>query len=292
MPPKQTKHTKPQANTRDSTETSIKTQYLVLYNLLNAVLWIGILLRLVFAYFLTQSTSGHTLITPDAPNPSAAQTKYPFLDIAYPATWSVLQWTQSLAVLEIVHAALGLVRTSPVTTCMQVASRLLLVWGIVFMFGRGLLIEGSSSLLQKSQDYGLGSMPGIDKLTGFGAQVSNSLRNVVGSFGAGKTLNEVQQNQAAYVGMLLAWSVTEVIRYLYFVFYAGTSFGVPRFLSWLRYNTFFMLYPLGISCECWLIYRAIPFAAQLDERYALALKGILAIYVPGKHCLCTHRTHD
>lgn len=277
MPPKKTEQAKLQAGNTGPLDLSTKTQYLVLYNLLNAVLWIGILLRLVFAFFLTQSTSSN-----QAPVSSPVQTRYPFLDVAYPATWNVLQWTQSLAILEVAHAVLGLVRTSPVTTGMQVASRLLLVWGIVHMFGRGLLIEGSGTLLQKSQNLGLGSIPALDMLTGFGAQLSNSVGNIAGSFGASKALNEVQQNQAAYVGMLLAWSVTEVIRYLYFVFYAGTSYGVPGFLSWLRYNTFFVLYPLGISCECWLIHRAIPFAAQLDERYAFALKGVLMVYVPGK----------
>lgn len=55
-----------------------------------------------------------------------------------------------------------------------------------------------------------------------------------------------------------------------------------------RYNTFFVLYPLGISCECWLIYRSIPFAAQISELYALALKVILGIYVPGSYILYSH----
>lgn len=49
-----------------------------------------------------------------------------------------------------------------------------------------------------------------------------------------------------------------------------------------------MLYPIGISCECFLIYRSIPFAAYLDERYALVLKVILGIYVPGSYILYTH----
>lgn len=58
--------------------------------------------------------------------------------------------------------------------------------------------------------------------------------------------------------------------------------------SWHRYNTFFVLYPLGISCECWLIYRSLPFAGQVDDRYALALKVILGVYVPGSYILYSH----
>ena len=39
-------------------------------------------------------------------------------------------WVQTLAILEIIHAALGLVRSPLGTTAMQVFSRLALVWGI------------------------------------------------------------------------------------------------------------------------------------------------------------------
>lgn len=39
--------------------------------------------------------------------------------------------TQSLAVLEVVHAAVGLVRSPVFTTAQQVASRIFIVWGIL-----------------------------------------------------------------------------------------------------------------------------------------------------------------
>lgn len=42
----------------------------------------------------------------------------------------LLAFTQSLAVLEIVHAATGLVRSPVPTTAIQVFSRMLLVWGV------------------------------------------------------------------------------------------------------------------------------------------------------------------
>jgi very-long-chain (3R)-3-hydroxyacyl-CoA dehydratase len=49
---------------------------------------------------------------------------------AYAKVGERTAWVQTLAVLEIVHALLGLVRSSIETTVMQVFSRLLLVWWI------------------------------------------------------------------------------------------------------------------------------------------------------------------
>lgn len=82
-----------------------------------------------------------------------------------------------------------------------------------------------------------------------------------------------------YSTMLLAWSITEVIRYSYFALSLAGS--VPKAFLWLRYNTFYVLYPMGISSEVWLIYKAIKPAGALNELYPFALYAILAIYVPG-----------
>jgi very-long-chain (3R)-3-hydroxyacyl-CoA dehydratase len=86
--------------------------------------------------------------------------------------------------------------------------------------------------------------------------------------------------------MLIAWSVTEVVRYSYFTF--TLSGFQPGIISWLRYNTFYVLYPLGISSECWLIYKAIEPARRIRQEYAWALQLILFIYVPGSYVLFTH----
>jgi very-long-chain (3R)-3-hydroxyacyl-CoA dehydratase len=114
------------------------------------------------------------------------------------------------------------------TTVMQVASRILLVWGIVAPF----------PFLAKSP---------------------------------------------AYSSMLMAWSVTEVIRYSFFTLSLGGL--LPGFLSWLRYNTFYVLYPLGISSECWLIYKAVEPAKKLRQEYVWLLQLVLFIYVPGEFVL-------
>lgn len=87
-----------------------------------------------------------------------------------------------------------------------------------------------------------------------------------------------------YSTMLLAWSITEVIRYSYFVFNLQGS-GVPGFVTWLRYNTFYVLYPLGIASECALIWKASLVA---DRWETLAFWGLLAVYVPGSWVLFTH----
>jgi len=84
---------------------------------------------------------------------------------------------------------------------------------------------------------------------------------------------------AGYSSMLIAWSITEVIRYTYFVFtLSGYS---PGIITWFRYNTFYVLYPLGISSECWLIYQSIEPARGKRQEFAWALQLILFIYVPG-----------
>jgi very-long-chain (3R)-3-hydroxyacyl-CoA dehydratase len=98
---------------------------------------------------------------------------------------------------------------------------------------------------------------------------------------------ETTRNSPAYTTMLLAWSITEVIRYSYFVFNLS-GVGVPKLWTWLRYNTFLVLYPLGVASECWLVYKAVGPASKINEMYGYALYAILAIYVPGFYVLFTH----
>ena len=91
---------------------------------------------------------------------------------------------------------------------------------------------------------------------------------------------------AGYSSMLIAWSITEVIRYSYFTL--SLSGFTPSFITWLRYNTFYVLYPMGISSECFLIYKAIEPAREVRPEYAWVLQAILAVYVPGSYVLFTH----
>jgi len=60
--------------------------------------------------------------------------------------------------------------------------------------------------------------------------------------------------------MLLAWSTTEVIRYS---FYAFTLLGhVPYQLLWLRYTTFYLLYPIGAASEALGAYATLPVSSE------------------------------
>ncbi|OSX66099.1 hypothetical protein POSPLADRAFT_1132827 [Postia placenta MAD-698-R-SB12] len=59
-----------------------------------------------------------------------------------------------------------------------------------------------------------------------------------------------------YASMVLSWSLTEVVRY---VFYACSLLGrEPRALLWLRYTLFYVLYPSGAGSEAGLIYASLP----------------------------------
>lgn len=81
-----------------------------------------------------------------------------------------------------------------------------------------------------------------------------------------------------YSSMLLAWSVTEVIRYSYFVWNLQGG-GVPQAVVWLRYNTFYVLYPVGILSECVEIWKASTVA---ERPVQLGFWGVLGVYVPGE----------
>lgn len=57
---------------------------------------------------------------------------------------------------------------------------------------------------------------------------------------------------------LLAWSITEIIRYGYY----GLNIinAVPKFVVWLRYTTFIVLYPIGVTGELLCFYWAQSYA--------------------------------
>ncbi|KAK6209670.1 protein tyrosine phosphatase-like protein [Colletotrichum tabaci] len=185
----------------------LKNGYLILYNFVSAVAWATVLGRTLALFFLRGPHFVHLGV----------------------GDWT--RWTQTVAAMEILHALLGVVRAPVFTTVMQVLSRFVLVWGVVYPF------------------------PWLARSTW-------------------------------YSSMLLAWSVTEVIRYSYFAL--NLSGFQPRPLTWLRYNTFFVLYPIGITSECALIYLAAEPARQFGEVFPYVAYAILAVYVPGSYILYTY----
>lgn len=156
-------------------------------------------------------------------------------------------WTtaiQSLAVVEIYNSATGAVRSPLLTTTMQVASRLLVVYGVWTLLPES---SGNSSY--------------------------------------------------AYITVHIAWGIAEVVRYYYYATHLmsqqkGNPTTVPPRLEWLRYNAFLVLYPLGISSECYMIFYAVGAAYARPgiffAVYALFLSLCLVAYIPGTIVLFSH----
>ena len=86
--------------------------YLLAFNVLSCLSWLYVWLLIV-----------HHLLR--APHP---------LSTLHSVVRVPLQLTQSLATLEILHSLLGLTRSSPFTTALQVSSRLFIVWCILYPF--------------------------------------------------------------------------------------------------------------------------------------------------------------
>ncbi|CAL8574567.1 hypothetical protein XPA_000523 [Xanthoria parietina] len=187
------------------TKGEVAKEYLTAYNSICALLWLSVFGRVVVILPITGVES------------------------IYEAAGDFTKWTQTVAVLEILHSAFGLVRSPLPTTILQVASRILLVWAVVNQF------------------------PAATSTSPF------------------------------YSSMLIAWSATEVVRYSYFVLNLRGS--VPAFMTWLRYNMFYVLYPVGITSEAVLVWKASEAAG---EPWKFVGWGVLGLYVPGSYVLYTY----
>lgn len=122
---------------------------------------------------------------------------------------------------------------------------------------------------------------------GFATTIMQVASRVVIVWGIVERFPAVTTPSMAYTTMLLAWSITETIRYSYFtgkIAYKEVS-GVVK---WLRYNTFVVLYPLGIASEVWLIILATEPAKKMTLMHVSADKHLLALlslYAPGESFL-------
>ncbi|PYH96829.1 PTPLA-domain-containing protein [Aspergillus ellipticus CBS 707.79] len=213
--------------TKPKTQNPLTRLYLTLYNALSLALW------------ATCTAQGLALLATATPLPHIFNHVFP-----------LLLATQSLALLEILHSVVGLVRAPIFTTAMQVASRILLVWGIMYLFREGGVVGGDGVVVG-----------GIEE------------KAKTGDYG--------------FLGCLVAWGVTECIRYGFFALQVS-GWGVPGWWAWLRYNTFYVLYPLGITSECVMVVMALGPAAEWMPVYRWFLVAVLGIYVPGSYILYTH----
>lgn len=91
---------------------------------------------------------------------------------------------------------------------------------------------------------------------------------------------QIQQHWAVST-MLIAWSVAEIIRFVYYTI--KLSSGTLGALSWLRYNIFFSgLYVMAVLSECILIFKALYYASDIHPLYMTGLLFALLCYIPGK----------
>ncbi|KAH3684720.1 hypothetical protein WICPIJ_004306 [Wickerhamomyces pijperi] len=203
------------STTPDATPKVVLTpveRYLAMYNQFSAILW----------SFILMST---TVLAVRNGQPDVFDT-----------TNFALTVIQSFAVMEIINAIMGFVRTPIFTTVSQVASRLLIVYGIFRM------------------------LP-----------------------------NSPAGHHWSYLTLTFAWSVTEIVRYSYYAQNLITKGNPARFLTLLRYNLFFVLYPLGVFSELCIIYLSLDEAkAAIGAEYYYILIGSMALYAPGFYTLFGH----
>lgn len=94
-----------------------------------------------------------------------------------------------------------------------------------------------------------------------------------------------------YTTMILAWALTEVPRYAYYAL-SLAGCGVPSWLTWMRYSTFYVLYPIGAGSEALVMLSTISewsngkWAAWSTEDWVKA--GLVAIWVPGLWVMYSH----
>ncbi|QPG76816.1 hypothetical protein FOA43_004210 [Brettanomyces nanus] len=92
-----------------------------------------------------------------------------------------------------------------------------------------------------------------------------------------------------YISLSVAWSTTEIIRYYYYAAKLLSNNHPPALLTWLRYNTFIILYPIGISSEVTIIFKSLEeaeFVYGPGYKYFLIL--CLIAYIPGSYILYSY----
>lgn len=119
------------------------------------------------------------------------------------------------------------------------------------------------------------------------AQVASRLMIVLGIF------EGLPQTPAAhtmvYVTLLSAWSATEVVRYMFYFYSLCAKEGPSILLTILRYNLFWVLYPLGVASELLIVYSALPLAeSNYGAVYKWFLVASMLAYIPGFPVLFGH----
>ncbi|KAK9879756.1 hypothetical protein WA026_006818 [Henosepilachna vigintioctopunctata] len=177
--------------------------YLIAYNAIQTIGWSFLLYQLALYYLMPKEKS------------------------LYETVKCTVIIFQNAAILEVFHAFLRIVSSNPIVTVQQIASRVILVCGVLM--------------------------------------VTQASRETIGLPLA-----------------LFAWSVTEVIRYANYTF---TLLGlVPYFIKWLRYSTFIILYPIGVTGELLCLYAA-QFEIQKTGLWTVQMPNSLNFIFNYRHFL-------
>lgn len=225
-----------------SRKRPVKTQYLILYNFISAILWLAVFGRVI----LLLPILGHRNV--------------------YGGVGEFAKWTQTVAVLEVLHSASGIIK--------------LIAWSLYFSVFPNLI----QWKMRREIDLFRWWIEGVRPVGIVRSPISTTLMQVSSRlllvWGVVDNYPTTTSPSPFYSSMLLAWSITEIIRYSYFMLNLIGS--VPGYLTWLRYNTFYVLYPVGITSEMLLIFYAsntTSIADNLWQRWAF--RAILLGYVPG-----------
>ena len=119
-----------------------------------------------------------------------------------------------------------------------------------------------------------------------GTTILQSMARLIITLGICRALPESPGNFDPYAfnGLTLAWSLTEIIRYgFYMVKLVATP---PYWLLWLRYSLFIVLYPVGLVSELCVVYQSLPFTQGTGHRWLLIFT--LLSYIPGFLLLYTY----
>lgn len=214
MSGKQDKKANKNKSTQKSSNGPLATAYLILYNVVQTLGW----------SYLMYQTIEHLLF-----NQSNGKTSL------YDKVSTTLIIFQNLAVLEIFHAALGLVPSSVQVTIQQISSRVIVVCGALM-------------------------------------------------------ITKTPRESLGFILLLFAWGITEIIRYANYALNLINS--VPYFLLWLRYTTFYVLYPIGVTGELLTLYCTHVESKTTEWRlgfmpnvnlfayYPYIILGIMLLYIP------------
>ncbi|THH33244.1 hypothetical protein EUX98_g898 [Antrodiella citrinella] len=94
------------------------------------------------------------------------------------------------------------------------------------------------------------------------------------------------QTSPFYASMVLSWSITEVIRYSHYTL--NLLDGESYLLLWLRYTTFYLLYPTGAGSEAFVMLASLPKSYSAYAVYDWARALFFVFWWPGLAFLMLH----